>query len=168
MLHTSFRSTRVQYQGSWQAYFLTFCTPTGGRLARSLAGTRSEDQRSQRLYWCPRRNAHGGTHQPQAPDPAEQEFGMLKRKWKIVRIVPIEYSIEKQVQIVYAVTGLHNFPLARREKDEIRPAELQILSLARVWVRRVVRRRHPDIIPYYCVCVMGSIFAVSPIAKKEG
>jgi hypothetical protein len=39
----------------------------------------------------------------------EQVFGMLKRRWKIIRDSAPEYSIEDQINIVYAVTALHNF-----------------------------------------------------------
>lgn len=39
----------------------------------------------------------------------EQVLGLYKRKWRIIRYSAPEYSFIDQIQIVYAVTGLHNF-----------------------------------------------------------
>ena len=39
----------------------------------------------------------------------ERAFGLIKRKWRIVRKEALEYGIQKQVQMIYAVTGLWNF-----------------------------------------------------------
>ncbi len=39
----------------------------------------------------------------------EQAFGLLKRKWKIVRSSTPKYGIDQQVSIIYAVTALYNF-----------------------------------------------------------
>ena len=74
----------------------------------------------------------------------ERAFGHLKRRWKIVRIAPPEYGIEKQVQIVYAVTGLHNFLLSEAREDELTRKQVRLMSLAKSRARRVVRGQHPD------------------------
>lgn len=48
----------------------------------------------------------------------EQAFGRVKRRWKIVRGTAAEYSLDKQISIVYAVTGLHNFLLKERKQSK--------------------------------------------------
>ena len=78
----------------------------------------------------------------------EQAFGIVKRKWKIIRNAPVEYSMIRQIQIVYAVTGLHNFLLQRVEKDILSPEQRQALSLAAERATRTVGIRHPDWIRY--------------------
>ncbi|KAL2142021.1 hypothetical protein VTI28DRAFT_1711 [Corynascus sepedonium] len=74
----------------------------------------------------------------------EQVFGQLKRRWKIIRVAAGEYSIKKQVQIVYAVTGLHNFLIAGHGEDALTGVQQDLLLLAKDRARRVVGRRHPD------------------------
>ncbi len=44
----------------------------------------------------------------------EQAFGILKRRYKIVRSSAPEYPIQEQKKIVFAVTALHNFILAKK------------------------------------------------------
>jgi hypothetical protein len=61
----------------------------------------------------------------------EHAFGHVKRRWKLVRCAPIEYSIKKQVQIVYAVTGLHNFIIYERGVEPLSTDERITLSAAR-------------------------------------
>lgn len=46
----------------------------------------------------------------------EQAFGILKRRFKIVRNVGAEYDIDTQIDIVYIVTALHNFIIFRGEE----------------------------------------------------
>ena len=61
---------------------------------------------------------------------AEQAFGLLKRVWIIVRIVPFEYDMERQIQIVYAVTALYNFMIAQKQKIELTDSEKRQMRLA--------------------------------------
>ena len=39
----------------------------------------------------------------------ENAFGIVKRKWKIVRIAPIKYILHVQTDLIYVVCGLWNF-----------------------------------------------------------
>lgn len=41
----------------------------------------------------------------------ERTFGIVKRKWKILRSSPPEYKLKTQIRIVYATCALHNFTL---------------------------------------------------------
>ncbi len=59
----------------------------------------------------------------------EQAFGLLKRRWKIVRSSAPEYGIDQQVSIVYAVTALHNFVIfGGKEFDRNMEEELDLNS----------------------------------------
>ncbi|KAF7550296.1 hypothetical protein G7046_g8058 [Stylonectria norvegica] len=60
----------------------------------------------------------------------ERTFGMLKRKFKILRDNPSEYSFGAQILIVYACTGLWNFIL---KHDAVPPSDddLGRLQIAR-------------------------------------
>lgn len=83
----------------------------------------------------------------------EQAFGHLKRRWKIVRIAPIEYSIQKQVQIVYAVTGLHNF-MCVDGRQPLTQEDEGVLQQARERASRVVGSRHLDHVRHTAAAVM--------------
>ena len=39
----------------------------------------------------------------------ENAFGIVKRKWKIVRMAPMEYILHVQTDLIYVVYGLWNF-----------------------------------------------------------
>jgi DDE superfamily endonuclease len=70
----------------------------------------------------------------------EHAFGWVKRRWKIIRSTAPEYSIEKQIQIVYAVTALHNFIRKHRHPEpELTEEQTEMLPLCRwrasAWVR---------------------------------
>ena len=41
----------------------------------------------------------------------ERTFGVLKRRWKILRSSPPEYGLQTQIRFIYAACGLHNFLL---------------------------------------------------------
>ena len=41
----------------------------------------------------------------------ERVFGILKRRWKIIRSSVPEYDIELQICIIYAITAIYNFML---------------------------------------------------------
>jgi hypothetical protein len=41
----------------------------------------------------------------------ERTFGLLKRRWKILRSSPPEYNLKAQIRVIYAVCSLHNFLL---------------------------------------------------------
>ncbi len=73
----------------------------------------------------------------------ERAFGLLKRKWRIVRKEAPAYGIQKQVQIVYAVTGLHNFLLLEAGEDELTREEVRLMSKARSRARIKIRRDDP-------------------------
>jgi hypothetical protein len=56
----------------------------------------------------------------------ERAFGLLKRRFKIIRHSAPEYSIDDQLRIVYATTALHNFIIAETddaERDEIEESQ---------------------------------------------
>jgi DDE superfamily endonuclease len=79
----------------------------------------------------------------------EKAFGVVKRKWKIVRTSVPEYSIKKQVQIVYAVIALHNFIIRERAgerpdgiTDNLLRAQTEILSRAAQRAKIVVPVGH--------------------------
>jgi hypothetical protein len=71
----------------------------------------------------------------------ERAFGILKRRWKIVRSSAPEYSINDQTNIVYAVTALHNFIIATSKgpPQQLSPAKRAALRAARARACRVVR-----------------------------
>jgi hypothetical protein len=71
----------------------------------------------------------------------EQAFGILKRRFKIVRNVGAEYDIDAQVEIVYAVTGLHNFRLAEGKRDSFQYPDGVDLSACAQRTGRVVMGR---------------------------
>ena len=73
----------------------------------------------------------------------EQAFGLLKRRWKIIRATAPEYSLETQTKIVYAVTGLHNFIIAHQEKRVLTPAEQSVMQAAKARADRVIRNSSP-------------------------
>lgn len=74
----------------------------------------------------------------------EQAFGQLKRRWKIIRSAPPECSLSKQAQIVYAVTGLHNFMILGDKDDGLTSAQAGLMSLARSRAQRVVSGYHSN------------------------
>ena len=51
----------------------------------------------------------------------EKIFGILKRKWKIVRSTAPEYPVEFQIDLTYVVTGLHNFVTIHSREDPGEP-----------------------------------------------
>lgn len=71
----------------------------------------------------------------------ERVFGLLKRKFKIVRGMACEYDFSIQVKVVYAVTALWNFLVKKEEAPRgLTPREIDILERAKaraaVWVGR--------------------------------
>jgi hypothetical protein len=65
-------------------------------------------------------------------------FSLLKRRFTIIRDIPLEYSIEKQVQIVYAITGLHNFILTQLEEGALALEERESIARAAKRARQQV------------------------------
>lgn len=71
----------------------------------------------------------------------ERTFGIIKRKWKIIRSSAPEYDIEVQIDLVYVICGLWNFLLLQGKEpsdadgsdDEgnLTPAQLEVLEAAR-------------------------------------
>ena len=47
----------------------------------------------------------------------ERAFGVLKKRWKILRVIP-SYKIETQIDIILSCFALHNFCLLHKESDE--------------------------------------------------
>jgi hypothetical protein len=68
----------------------------------------------------------------------ERVFGILKRKWKIIRATAPEYSMKKQVKIVYAVTGIYNFMLAQGKAVKLNQTKENYLRIAAARADRVV------------------------------
>jgi hypothetical protein len=59
----------------------------------------------------------------------ERTFGIVKRKWKILRSSPPEYGLKTQIRIVYAICGLHTFlVLGGAEPSANADAELDSLT----------------------------------------
>lgn len=92
----------------------------------------------------------------------EQTFGMLKRRWKIIRSSAPEYSINDQVSIVYAVTGLHNFILASSKIDQPPPpltqAQANALRAARGRARRIVFGQQMDRVRHVAAVLMYRVY----------
>ncbi len=98
----------------------------------------------------------------------QQAFGHLKRRWKIVRVAPIECSIRKQVQIGYAVTGLHNFiSITRKEAQQSGEGEVHVqdeedtLQRAREGASMVVGLNQSDDIRHTTAALMWKIYSSS-------
>ncbi|KAF4921051.1 ATP-dependent DNA helicase Q-like 3 [Colletotrichum fructicola] len=49
----------------------------------------------------------------------EKVFSRLKRRWKITRSSPPEYSFADQIRMVYAVTALYNYQLLLEIEDDV-------------------------------------------------
>jgi hypothetical protein len=49
----------------------------------------------------------------------KKAFGVLKLTWKLIRITAPGYSLAVQRDIVYALTGLHNFTILNRQLDAV-------------------------------------------------
>jgi hypothetical protein len=56
----------------------------------------------------------------------ERTFGIVKRKWKILRSAAPEYSLNSQIDIVYALCGLWNFLVL----DGVEPAEVDEVEIS--------------------------------------
>jgi hypothetical protein len=62
----------------------------------------------------------------------EQAFGWLKRRSKLIRESAPEYSIDNQIDLVYACTGLYNFIHSQRySHDDIPESERLFLTAAK-------------------------------------
>lgn len=61
----------------------------------------------------------------------EQAFGILKRRWKIIRHSAPEYSFQTQIGIVYACCALHNFVLDLKDKPAPSSHDIEQLEQAR-------------------------------------
>ena len=77
----------------------------------------------------------------------EQAFGWLKRRSKWIRETAPEYSIERQIDIVYAVTGLYNFIISQRVRSSISDEE-SILARAKERADQICGGRSPREIRY--------------------
>lgn len=64
----------------------------------------------------------------------ELTFGRVKRKFRIMRSLPPEYSIYKQVLIVYACTGLWNFLKSLKSGPRLKREEKEYLEKMTAWV----------------------------------
>lgn len=84
----------------------------------------------------------------------KQAFRQLKRQWKIVRFAPFEYSVRKQVQIVYTVTGLHNFIIAIGGSESPTQEESHVLQRAAERASQTIRVRPSNNIRYTTALVM--------------
>ena len=75
----------------------------------------------------------------------ERAFGLLKKRFRVLRMAAPgpEYSIEKQTQIVYAATALHNFIRLEDGEDDLTLEEQGIMSLAKSRAMRVIKREDP-------------------------
>jgi hypothetical protein len=74
-----------------------------------------------------------------------------------VRVSAPEYSIEKQVQIVYVITSLHNFIITdglEATGDTLTIEDIVNLSLATNRAEKVVGNRYPNDIRYTTVVVL--------------
>jgi hypothetical protein len=59
----------------------------------------------------------------------EQILGLLKRKWKIIRTSAPEYTFHMQIELIYALTGLHNFMrLSGRSLEDYWACQLEALD----------------------------------------
>ncbi|KAK6843921.1 hypothetical protein PG987_004781 [Apiospora arundinis] len=79
-----------------------------------------------------------GNHAPSTPEElynlrhsrirnvVERTFGIVKRKWKILRSSPPEYDLNTQIDIIYAVCGLWNFLIF----DGVEPGEAAKLEVS--------------------------------------
>jgi predicted XRE-type DNA-binding protein len=88
----------------------------------------------------------------------EQTFGILKRQWKIIRFSAPEYSLKKQIKIVYAVTGLHNFILAQEPPRRFTQLEDEALAKARARANQVIGGRSPKTIRRLAAVLMWKAY----------
>lgn len=79
----------------------------------------------------------------------ERIFGVVKRRWKILRSAPPEYGLRTQIRLVYAICGLHNFTqLDGVEPDDLdnrllTPAEMATLEMARQRAHGTIGEKEP-------------------------
>jgi hypothetical protein len=74
----------------------------------------------------------------------EQAFGRLKRRFKILRGCPPEYSVPDQIRFVYASTAIHNFLIQQRDVPELSELEKECMEAARQRADRVISSRRSE------------------------